>query len=277
MHDLAEANAAPVRFGQSPISSCQGQQSPLKHFSCFLKRPRAGQSLLRDPLNHREQIVGSMLQLTDEYLLDFGRTLLFLLRALAFGYVEHGGQPARHGPAVVFFRRVDDMQESPAAGRVVNFSLEFDPMTLQDLFNVRSNRLKVLIAENVDQPLADDLLRSAAGQLQIGVTDEAVAQVAIQPDEHEWRSVNDALELGLLVAQDRLVFAQFFGNLLETVNVTRSQEEQTAHQTGAQSAGGKHRPALPASMCRQISRRWRCVHDVTAAAKIEFGSKQDRH
>ena len=141
-----------------------------------------------------------MLQFADEYLFGVRGASLFLLRALAFGNVEHGSDPARDLPAVVFFRCVDDMEESRSDALVVDFSLKFDAIALQDFLDMGTNRVKVLVAQDVRQPFADDIFRSTATHLQIGVADEAIAKIPVQPDEHERRAVDDALELGLLFA-----------------------------------------------------------------------------
>ena len=63
-----------------------------------------------------------------------------------------------------------------------------------------ADRLKVFIAQDIGQSFADNLFGSAASHFQIGVADEAIAKVPIQPYEHEGCSVNNTLELGLLVA-----------------------------------------------------------------------------
>src|SRR5262249_27267107 len=169
-----------------------------------------------------------MLQLADQYLFSFGGALLFFLGALAFGDVQHGSDPAGDCSVVVLFRRVDHMQESRSDTPVMDFPLKFDPVTLQDFLDVWANCLKVFIAQNVRQSFTNNLFGSTAGHLQIRVADEAIAKIPIQPDEHEWRPVNNALELGFLVAQRSLVLPQFFSKLFETVNVTGSQQQQAA-------------------------------------------------
>src|SRR3974390_1423427 len=108
----------------------------------------------------------------------------------------------------------------------MDFSFKFDPIALQDFLNVGANGLKILFAQNVDKPLANDLFRSTAGHIQIGLTNESISKVPTQPDEHEWRSVNDALQLCFLVAQRYFVLAQFVCELFEAVTMTRRQHEQ---------------------------------------------------
>src|SRR5262249_89915 len=120
--------------------------------------------------------------------------------ALALCNVQHGGDPARNRSAVIFFRRVDHVQESPSDALVMDFSLKFDSVALQDFLDVRTNRLEVFVAQNIGQSFANNLFGPTASHRQIGLADEAVAKIAIQPDEHEWRSINNALKLGFLVA-----------------------------------------------------------------------------
>ena len=71
----------------------------------------------------------------------------------------------------------------------MDFSLKFDPITLQNFLDVRPYRLKILVAQNIGQSFAHHLFGSAAGHLQISLADEAIPKVPIQTDKHEGRSI----------------------------------------------------------------------------------------
>ena len=79
--------------------------------------------------------------------------------------------------------------------------LEFDARSVQDGFDIWTNRFEPFLAHNLDDGFARDIGRLTSHHLRIGPADELVPQITAAAGQHERRLVDHAFKVGLFRAQ----------------------------------------------------------------------------
>src|ERR1700722_12035186 len=83
----------------------------------------------------------------------------------------------------------------------IKIAFEIHRLATQHSFDVGTERLEALLAEDLADRLAENFAALAPEQMRIGLAHEAIAHVAAASQHHERRAVNDRLQLGLAGAQ----------------------------------------------------------------------------
>ena len=95
----------------------------------------------------------------------------------------------------------DHAQGTNAHAVDVYIAFELYAYPIQDGFDVRTNRFKPFLAQDLDDGVARDIGRSTRQHLRIRPADELVSQVPATAGQHERRLVDHPFKVGVLRAQ----------------------------------------------------------------------------
>ena len=201
---------------------------------------------------------------------------LFALPLL--GDVEKRRDPAADVAVRIVLGPIGDVEAAPADFGEVELAFEFHLLASQHLLDIGAQRNETPLAESFRDGLADNLVTMPAHRLRIGIADEAIAQVARAPHQHERRAIDDRMQLRFAGAQrlfDALALGQFLKAADGALDASRwVPERRRIHQHWHPRAigpldhqfGAGH--GLPGSKCdadrRGIERKRGAIRSVTA-------------